>query len=267
MPRHPRKYSNTGIYHIMLRGNERKNIFIDDQDKERIIEIIIKNKANDAFKLYAYCIMGNHLHMVLQEQKVSISKIIKKIATSYAYYFNKKYNRVGHIFQDRFKSEAIEDEGYLLQVIRYIHNNPEKAAISKKEQYKWSSYPEYIAILNSPAQNPEIIEILKIFSSTLEIALKEFIRYSQRSEEEKFMEIESTVSSKIDEKKIQKFIYEFLLSRGIKKKDLKKRENKSLIKILIQQLTNDFNLSKRKVAYLTGVNREKIRKLSKEPSP
>ena len=108
----------------MLRGNERKDIFIDEEDKKKFIKTVIQKKADKAFKLYAYCIMNNHLHLVIQEQKEPISRIIKKIATSYAYYFNAKYKRVGHLFQDRYKSETIEDEPYLLSVIRCVHNNP-----------------------------------------------------------------------------------------------------------------------------------------------
>ena len=104
MPRYPRRYSKTGIYHIMLRGNERKDIFVDKQDKKKFIMTVIQKKANEAFKLYAYCIMDNHLHLVIKEQNEPISQIVKKITTSYAYYFNNKYKRVGHLFQDRYRS-------------------------------------------------------------------------------------------------------------------------------------------------------------------
>ena len=140
----------------MLRGNERKDIFIDNEDKEKLIKIILHKKADETFKLYAYCIMDNHLHLIVKEQKETISQIIKKIAISYAYYFNNKYKRVGHLFQDRYKSETIEDEPYLLSVIRYIHNNPEKAGITKKEKYKWSSYSNYMDILNPYTEVHEI---------------------------------------------------------------------------------------------------------------
>jgi putative transposase len=153
VPRYPRQYSKTGIYHIMLRGNERKDIFIDEEDKGKFIKIIFKKKADEAFKLYAYCLMDNHLHLVIKEQKETISQIIKKIATSYAYYFNHKYKRVGHLFQDRYKSETIEDEAYLLSVIRYVHNNPEKAVFSFLDDFLYRSLNSLVTAFFYPIVN------------------------------------------------------------------------------------------------------------------
>ncbi|PKL48769.1 MAG: transposase [Nitrospira bacterium HGW-Nitrospira-1] len=267
MPRYPRQYSKTGIYHIMLRGNERKDIFIDKEDKGKFIKIVIKKKADEAFKLYAYCIMNNHLHLVIKEQKEPISRIVKKIATSYAYYFNKKHKRVGHLFQDRYKSETIEDEPYLLSVIRYVHNNPEKAGIAKKEKYKWSSYSNYIDILNHHTEIPEIKEILEIFSLNTKKALKEFIDYGNKYEEKNFLEMKETIESEIDEENVNEYINGYLKSRNLKKEELKKREHTKQKEDLIQQLKKRSNLSKRKIAILIGVNRETVRRVSKEPSP
>jgi len=267
MPRYPRKYSKTGIYHIMLRGNERKDIFIDKQDKKKFIKTVIQKKTDEAFKLYAYCIMDNHVHLVIKEQKEPISRIVKKITTSFAYYFSNKYKRVGHLFQDRYKSETIEDEPYLLSVIRYIHNNPEKAGISKKERYKWSSYPNYIEILKKTIELPEIKEILEIFSLDTKKALKEFINYSNKYEEKNFLEMKKIIESEINEENVEEYINEYLKSRSSKKENLKKRENVEERENLVQQLLRKSNFSRRKIAILIGVNREAVRKVSKEPSP
>jgi len=251
----------------MLRGNERKDIFIDEEDKGKFIKTIFKKKADDAFKLYAYCIMNNHVHLVIKEQNEPISRIVKKITTSYAYYFNEKYKRVGHLFQDRYKSETIEDEPYLLSVIRYIHNNPEKAEITKKEKYKWSSYSNYIDILNHHIEIPEIKEMLELFSSDIEKALKEFIHYSNKYEEKNFLEMKETIKSEIDEENVNEYINGYLKSKNLKKEDLKRREHNKQKEDLIQQLKKRSNLSKRKIAILIGVNRETVRKVSREPSP
>jgi len=251
----------------MLRGNERKDIFIDEEDKEKFIRTVIKKKANKSFKLYAYCIMDNHLHLVIKEQKETIAQIIKKIAISYVYYFNNKYKRVGHLFQDRYKSETIEDEAYLLSAIRYVHNNPEEAEITKKEKYKWSSYPNYIDILNHHREIPEIKEILEIFSSDTKKALKEFINFSNKYEEKNFLEMKETIKSEIDEENGNEYINGYLKSKNLKKEDLKRREHAEQKEDLIQQLTKRSNLSKRKIAILIGVNRETVRRVSREPSP
>lgn len=128
----------------MLRGINRQIIFDDDEDRERFLETIVRYKKEIDFELYAYCLIDNHVHLLVKENEIELSIMMKKIATSYAYYFNFKYGRTGHLFQDRYKSEAVEDYKYLYTVIRYIHQNPVKAGMSSMEDYKWSSYKEYI---------------------------------------------------------------------------------------------------------------------------
>ncbi|MDD3840786.1 MAG: transposase, partial [Clostridia bacterium] len=137
--------SSTGIYHIMIRGINRATIFNDKVDKNKFIEIIAKTKEETKFELYAYCLMDNHAHFLIKEKDISISNIMKKICGKYAIWFNNRHQRVGHLFQDRFKSECVETEAYLISVAKYILNNPVKANIAKEaEGYIWSSYHEYI---------------------------------------------------------------------------------------------------------------------------
>jgi DNA-binding transcriptional regulator YiaG len=153
----------------------------------------------------------------------------------------------------------------LLSVIRYVHNNPEKAEITKKEKYKWSSYSNYIDILNHHTEIPEIKEILEIFSLDTKKALKEFINYSNKYEEKNFLEMKEIIKSGIDEENVNEYINGYLKSRNLKKEDLKRREQVKQKEELVQQLTKRSNLSKRKIAKLIGVNRETVRKVSKEP--
>ena len=112
MPRAARKKSNSGIYHIMLRGINRQQIFEDDEDNQRFIETLSKYKEECGYSIYAYCLMGNHLHILLKENQQDLTLIFKKIAGSYVYWYNWKYQRSGHLFQDRFKSEPVEDDNY-----------------------------------------------------------------------------------------------------------------------------------------------------------
>ena len=144
MPRYARKKSEKQIYHIMLRGNNREKIFNDEEDKSRIIDTLEDKKKEESYYLYAYCVMDNHIHLIIKEGREQIACIVKRLAASYSYYFNKKYKRIGHVFQERYRSEAIEDERYLLSCIRYIHQNPLKPGISTIEGYKWSSYKDYM---------------------------------------------------------------------------------------------------------------------------
>lgn len=145
MPRKAREKSSTNIYHVMLRGINRQTIFEDDEDNEKFLQILDDFKKICEYKIYGYCLMGNHVHLLLKEGKEELDKIFKRIGTSYVYWYNWKYNRCGHLFQDRFKSEVVEDDKYLVTVLRYIHQNPIKAGICETlDEYKWSSYNEYI---------------------------------------------------------------------------------------------------------------------------
>ena len=145
MPRQARRKSESGIYHIMLRGINQQQIFEDEEDSIRFLETLAKYKEQCGYEIYAYCLMGNHVHILLKEGKENLTLVLKRIAGSFVYWYNWKYRRCGHLFQDRFKSEPVEDDEYFLTVIRYIHQNPVKAGICKNiDGYKFSSYNEYI---------------------------------------------------------------------------------------------------------------------------
>lgn len=144
MPRGPRQLSSSGIYHIMLRGINQQVIFEDDEDYLKFIEIITKYQEMCRHKVFAFCLMSNHVHLLLKVEENNLDSIMKRIAGSYAYWYNHKYYRMGHLFQDRYKSEPVEDDTYFLTVIRYIHQNPIKAGIVKElYEYKYSSYIDY----------------------------------------------------------------------------------------------------------------------------
>ena len=144
MARTAREKSERGIYHIMLRGIDRQLIFLDDEDNSHFVEVLSQCREMSGFRLFAYCLMGNHVHMLLQTEREPIDLVMKRIGTRYSVWFNSKYGRVGHLFQDRYKSEAIHDDSYYLTALRYILNNPVKAGIcARAEEYPYSSAREY----------------------------------------------------------------------------------------------------------------------------
>ncbi len=129
----------------MLRGINGQVIFEDKEDKEKILEAIKAYKAISGYKVFAYCLMSNHIHLLLKAEKEDLDLIVKRIAGSYVYWYNWKYKRRGHLFQDRFKSEPIDDDAYFLTVLRYIHQNPIKSGLCRKiDEYPFNSYNEYI---------------------------------------------------------------------------------------------------------------------------
>ncbi len=144
MARSARNQSSTNIYHIILRGNNKQQIFLDAEDHTRFLNIVSEYKRRYDFMLLAYCLMGNHIHLLIKTDETPLSTIMKSIVVKFVYYYNVKYQRVGHLFQDRFKSEPVESETYLLQVARYIHKNPIKAGIcADYSDYRFLSYSEY----------------------------------------------------------------------------------------------------------------------------
>ncbi|MFD2044691.1 transposase [Ornithinibacillus salinisoli] len=144
MPRKLREKSGSGIYHVMMRGVNRQNIFEDDRDRFRFIETIKRYKGRCNFNIFSYCLMNNHVHLLMKENEESVSKIIQRMSTSYVYWYNNKYERSGHLFEGRFKSEPVDSLTYFLTVIRYIHQNPVKAGLAKDVlASKWTSANDY----------------------------------------------------------------------------------------------------------------------------
>ncbi|KMJ59088.1 transposase [Bacillus sp. LL01] len=166
MPRQARRKSVSRIYHIILRGANKQEIFHDVYDRSRFLEILDRCQRKVDFSLYGWCLMGNHVHLLMKEGEESISNTMRRIGVSYAMYYNTKYQTIGHLFQDRFKSENVEDRRYLMTVIRYIHQNPVKAGlVGKPEEWNWSSCAGYYG---SKRQHPwKIVDerfILQLFS-------------------------------------------------------------------------------------------------------
>ena len=153
MPRQARQASGTGIYHVMMRGINHQNIFEEQEDYYQLLntlDMMAQSYEPDGtpsgrnYILYAYCLMSNHIHLLIREREDTIGMAIKRIASSYVYYYNHKYSRDGHLFRERYKSEPVNDMAYFVTLLRYIHQNPVKAGIvNKVNDYEFSSWHEY----------------------------------------------------------------------------------------------------------------------------
>lgn len=183
MPRQAREKDKFCIYHVIQRGNNKGEIFIADRDRGKFIEILARMKSKYNFLVYAYCLMSNHIHLVIDDNGNDISRLIKSVNVSYALYFNKKYKRVGHLFQDRFKSEIITNDRYLLQVSKYIHNNPVKAnMVIAPEEYYWSSYNIYLGRMENKYDLVDTTKILGLISDNTGRAAKQYALYVNQKE-------------------------------------------------------------------------------------
>ena len=144
MPRQARKESGSGIYHVMLRGVNRQVIFQDDGDRVRFLTVLKNVKEVSGFRLHAFCLMPNHVHLLIEAAGEPLGIVFKRIGSTYAGWYNKKYDRVGHLFQDRFRSENVETDQYYMTALRYILWNPVKAGmVPAPGLYRWSSYLAY----------------------------------------------------------------------------------------------------------------------------
>ncbi|WP_027456028.1 transposase [Xylanibacter brevis] len=153
MPRQSRKVSGTGIHHVMMRGINHQNILEDPEDYYQFIATLDRMRVRYDYEgspvgsnctYYAYCLMSNHFHLLIREREESVGETIKRIASSYVYYYNRKYGRDGHLFKERFKSEPVNDMSYFTTLMRYIHQNPVKAGVVEHvKDYEYSSWGEY----------------------------------------------------------------------------------------------------------------------------
>lgn len=139
----PRRRSETGVYHVVVRGNGRQVLFYDDADRQAFLAMLARRTSDAGMSIWAWCLMGNHVHILLEDQRNELSHAMQLLLTGYARYFNDKTGHVGHVFQQRFFSEPIESERYLMAAVRYVHINPEKDGIEAASTYRWSSYAEY----------------------------------------------------------------------------------------------------------------------------
>ncbi|HHV38054.1 MAG TPA: hypothetical protein GXX70_01010 [Tepidimicrobium sp.] len=163
MGRRPRIEYYGAIYHVIQRGSNRKLIFIEDRDKEMLLEILSEVKEICDFKIYAYTIMNNHYHLLIQTLNIPISRIMHRINTRYAKYYNFSRSRTGPVFDRRYRGILVQDESYLLNLIRYIHNNPVAANIcNTMENYQWSSDIFYRINMESIVDIDKLLDMLSL---------------------------------------------------------------------------------------------------------
>ena len=224
MPRIPRMYLDTTYFHIMSQGINRSYIFDNPIDIKFYIKNMYDLKDKYKIKIIAYCIMNNHTHILLKCDSIDdLEKYMHGLNTRYGQYYNKKYNRVGYVFRDRYKSEGIYSEEQLNSCIRYIYNNPVKAGICvRPEQYKYSNYQKVNQIDDE--------------------------RYT-------FLDIEEDKSILC-----KKLVKEFLERNLLILDDLNKRNNSNKLKELLVILKEQHNISFRTIEKEIQINRETLRR-------
>ena len=258
MPRKLRIHYEGALYHVMVRGNNGEKVFEADKEKEEYNNIIKEYKNRYRFKIYAYCIMDNHAHLLIEVENVPLSKIMQGIQQAYTQRYNKRYNRTGHIFQQRFKSILCQKDTYLIALIKYIHDNPVNAKITETPDYKWSSHNDYIKYESSFVNIEPILAMFGAKKKEAVEAYKKNMEVKAKMNEEDYRisdeEIEEIIDG-IGKEEIKWVTIEQVISETIKYFQIERKELESgkrtkkvadarkTIVLLSKELTNESNKS------------------------
>lgn len=151
MARKPRVHFPAALYHVMLRGNARQDIFFDDEDRYRFYLLLQEGVERYGHRIHAFCLMTNHVHLAIQVGDIPLSRIMQNLSFRYTRWINWRRNRCGHLFQGRFKAVLVDADSYLLELTRYIHLNPVRADMTQlPEEYPWSGHRAYLGLETIP---------------------------------------------------------------------------------------------------------------------
>jgi REP-associated tyrosine transposase len=182
MPRKNRFWESGRCYHIMLRGVDGRAIFADDTDRCRFLLLLQESSELHRFRVHAFCLMSNHIHLLLESLNDALTVGVHRFATRYAQQFNRRHKKRGYVFQGRFRSILVENECYMRRLARYIHLNPlEAGLVSRPEDYRWSSYNAYFG--QSAFTWLETDRVLFYFGPTRAIALEALAKFMEANEE------------------------------------------------------------------------------------
>ena len=185
--RKPRLDTRNGLYHVMAKGNDGRLLFRQPSDFSKFLHLLNDSRDKDPHVLFSYCLMPNHLHLLMETAEVPLSKILHRLLLRYSLYFNKRYQRSGHLFQNRFKAKPCKQENYLLQLLVYIHDNPRRAGlVGDKTTYPYSSeriYQRKVAT-KAPVNNMRALELIGPSPKAAWRAYHHLLNFTRRQEEE-----------------------------------------------------------------------------------
>lgn len=232
MGRVPRYEEEGGVYHVIQRGNNREHVFGDDKDKDYLTGQLSLLCMSSVCQVYGFVIMGNHYHLILKTSTEPLQSIMHRLNLLYSKYYNRKYERSGHVFQGPYKAYLVRDESYILALVRYIHQNPVRAGICRKvEEYRWSSDIFYRENKNDWVETSLVPDIL---SDNRVNGLKKYAELMSEMECEDFKKPDAicylenkTAESAIKKEKSRKSLDDILLSTGANEQDFNLIKNGS----------------------------------------
>ena len=176
MPRAARLDIPGLLQHVIVRGIEKRDIFLDDADRGYFVKRLSQLLLETGTECLAWVLMTNHVHLLLRTKGVKLARLMRRLLTGYAVRFNRRYQRSGHLFQNRYKSIVCEEDPYLLELVRYLHLNPVRAGLVKRmeglDRYRWSGHAVLMGYRDMPGQNTE--EVLSYFGRQWKTARREY---------------------------------------------------------------------------------------------
>ena len=243
----------------MIRGINKQDIFLDTQDKYKFMKEMKRTKEKFDYELYSYCLMPNHVHLEIKVNEDGIEKIMHSLQISYSKYFNLKYERVGHLFQNRYLSKTIEYEESVLGVMKYIHQNPEKAGIEKTEKYFWSSYQEYI--WGKGITDKEFI--FKLLTRDKGKELEEFKKFNKFNNQKYLLNFDETKkygwNKKISDEQLVKIIQEIIEDNNIYKI---LNYKKTIRDKYLSDIKEKTGVSNQQIARIFGISKKTLERIS-----
>jgi putative transposase len=251
MVRKEREKSPSGIYHVMLRGINRQTIFEDEEDRLKFLETLKRYKGISQYELYSYCLMDNHVHLLIKEVEETLAEAIKRISSSYVHWYNLKYERVGHLFQERFRSENVSMANFL-KVLRYIHQNPLKAGLeSSVWKCRWTSIREYV-------ERAEMVDVdlgFGLFSEDRSETSRLFFQYMQQQNQDECLDYVVKVRKSDCE------VRDYLEDIGIANSSILQRLDRADRNRILIELKGLEGVNLRQISRVTGISKSVIQRV------
>ena len=229
----------------MLRGIDKRDLFLTENDYKKYLHYVESAKEKSEISLLAYCLMTNHVHMLLKEGNEEVGDSIRRIAVGYAQYHNRTHGRTGHLFQNRYQSEPVNDDSYLLVVSRYIHQNPLKAGLVKNtKDYQWSSYNQYLSDAKTIIDKGFLI---KYFAN-----LEGLIEFNNQLNSDQCLELNEKI--RYTDEDLKKIISEIIEIEKIPALDSKVRDD------VLKRIKNETGASIRQLERVLRIGRNIIQK-------
>jgi REP element-mobilizing transposase RayT len=247
MARRPRVHFPNAFYHVIARGNQRQNIFLDEKDYQRYLSYLSDYKTRYEFHVYAYALMRNHVHLLIEVEATPLSKIMQALQFRYTRYFNTRYGKEGHLFQGRYKAILCDKDAYLLELIRYIHLNPIRSNLVRDlERYRWVSHQTYLGRKMDDLIGDDLV--LRQFGRTKSVARRRYNDFIREG-------LDLDHQAKYYKVKDQRFLGEQEFLERIESKKVK--DEAVLFEIPLEAIV-------REVGETVGITRDRIHSLSRD---